>query len=119
MYSVRPSPLCTGLAVLLLVFASAANGHSASDATTPADGATLSASPGEIRVRFDQPIRITLVRITDRSGNRYEVRHDRGAETDTLVGTPEPLPEGAYTVEWRGLSADGHPASGEFTFRIE
>lgn len=104
---------------VLLAFAAAATGHSAGDATTPPDGATLDAPPDEIRIRFDQPVRITMVHITGDGGDEYDVTYDRGKETTTLVGTPEPLESGAYTVEWRGLSADGHPASGEFTFRIE
>jgi len=60
-------------AALLLTFATAAIGHSASDTTTPADGAELDAPPEEIRIRFDQPIRITMVRITDDGGDEYDV----------------------------------------------
>lgn len=106
-------------AALLLVFATAATGHSESDATRPADGASLDTPPDEIRIRFEQPIRITMVRITDEDGDEYNVTYDRGEETDTLVGTPESLPSGTYKVEWRGLSADGHSAAGELRFRIE
>lgn len=114
LYALRASAV-----TLLLTFTTAAMGHSASDATTPADGATLEEPPDEIRIRFDQPIRITLVRITDDGGDEYDVTYDRGEETKTLVSTPESLPSGAYTVEWRGLSVDGHPASGDFAFRLE
>lgn len=106
-------------AALLLAFTTAANGHSESDATTPADGASLDAPPDEIRIRFEQPIRITVLRITNEDGDEYDVTYDRGEATETLVGTPESLPSGTYTVEWRGLSGDGHPASGEIGFRVE
>ncbi len=106
-------------AALLLAFATAATAHSSIDATRPADGASLDAPPEEIRIRFEQPIRITMVRITDDSGDEYDLTYDRGEATEMLVGTPESLPSGAYTVEWRGLSEDGHPASGEIGFRVE
>ncbi|MDZ7788640.1 MAG: copper resistance protein CopC [Halofilum sp. (in: g-proteobacteria)] len=113
-------PVWRGVAAaLLLAFATAASGHSASDATTPSDGAVLDAPPEEIRIRFDQPIRVTMVRITDEAGNEYDVAYDRGAATKILIGRTESLASGAYTVEWRGLSTDGHTASGEFGFRVE
>ena len=106
-------------AALLLAFATTAIGHSAGVTTTPDDGAVLDAPPEEIRIRFDQPIRITLVRLTDDGGEAYDVTYARGEATKTLIGRPQSLLGGAYTVEWRGLSTDGHPASGEFAFRVE
>lgn len=106
-------------AAFLLTLASTASGHSTTDATRPADGAVLDATPAEIRIRFDEPIRITMVRIVDNSGDEYDVTYDRGEATEALTATPESLPSGAYTVKWRGLSEDGHPASGELDFRIE
>ncbi len=113
------SPWRGGAAALLLAFATAAAGHSESAATRPADGASLDAPPDEIRIRFEQPIRITMVRITDDGGDEYDVTYERGEMTEALVGAPEALPSGSYTVEWRGLSEDGHPASGEIGFRVE
>lgn len=114
-----PPPWRGCTAALLLAFATAATGHSESDASQPADGATLDEAPNEIRIRFEQPIRITAVRITDDAGDEYDVTYDRGETTESLVATPESLSSGAYTVEWRGLSDDGHPASGKFEFRVE
>ena len=106
-------------AALLWLLATAASGHSASEATTPADGATLAAAPAEIRIRFDRPVRVTTLRLRDAEGGAYDVTFPRGEQTKTLVARPEALPDGRYTVEWRGLSADGHAASGTFSFRIE
>ena len=35
-----------------------------------------------------------------------------------LEATPPALPAGSYTVEWRGLSEDGHAMSGRFSFEV-
>ena len=32
---------------------------------------------------------------------------------------PADMPAGAYTVNWRGLSIDGHPMQGSFDFTVE
>lgn len=105
--------------VITVAFAPLALGHSASQSTRPADGARLDAPPERIHIRFDQPIRITLVRLTDASGQRHEVSYETGEATTRFEGSPPKLRSGSYTIEWRGLSADGHPASGKFSFRIE
>jgi hypothetical protein len=107
------------VALLSAVPVTLALGHSASQSTVPADGATLDTPPQHIRIRFDQPIRLTLVRLTDGDGRRYEVSFEQGEATTRFQGDPPSLGSGTYTIEWRGLSADGHPASGEFSFRIQ
>jgi methionine-rich copper-binding protein CopC len=35
-----------------------------------------------------------------------------------FTATPADLPPGNYTIEWRGLSHDGHTTSGAFSFTI-
>jgi methionine-rich copper-binding protein CopC len=111
------SRFAAGLAALLLAPALAL-GHAIKTETTPADGATLSRAPAAIEMSFDTPVRITLVEITDRAGETYEVDYTRGEPVSEFTATPAELPPGRYTVEWRGLSDDGHPASGTFAFTI-
>ncbi|MEL6211890.1 MAG: copper resistance protein CopC [Pseudomonadota bacterium] len=38
--------------------------------------------------------------------------------TTDFVATPAALSTGEYTVEWRGLSGDGHPMQGSFSFTV-
>ena len=40
------------------------------------------------------------------------------AVTEFRALPPSDLPDGAYTVDWRGLSSDGHPMQGTFSFTI-
>ena len=99
--------------------AGAAFAHSEQEATIPADGAVLSDPPEVVGMSFDAPIRITTVRLFDATGNAFAL--ERSDEMEPVVefrATPSPLPKGLYTVEWRGLSADGHPVKGRFSFEI-
>ncbi len=36
-----------------------------------------------------------------------------------LVAQLDPVPHGEYQVDWRGLSEDGHPMKGTFSFTVK
>ena len=110
-------PIITAAFVGFLAVAAAA--HSEKEATTPADGAALSETPDMIHMVFDDPMRVTMVRLLNEDG--AEMPLERGTGLDPSLefhAEPEPLGPGAYTVEWRGLSSDGHAMSGSFSFEI-
>ncbi len=104
----------------LLIAASATQGlaHSKSEKTTPANQATVR-TVETIALWFDDPMRITAITLTGPEG---DVAVARGTGMDPVTrfeATPtDALATGAYTVEWRGLSADGHPMQGSFGFAV-
>lgn len=104
----------TGIALI----ATGALAHSDTEATTPADAATV-AVVETIEMRFDDPMRVTAVSVM---GPQGEVAIERQTGLDPVTefrALPTgKLSEGAYTVEWRGLSADGHPMQGTFGFIV-
>lgn len=104
-------------AVLSTTSVGAAWAHSKGK-TEPADGATVKAVENVV-MRFDKPMRLTVFNLT-RDGNALDVERSAGMEPVTeFTATPAtPLPSGAYDVEWRGLSADGHPMNGAFSFTV-
>lgn len=43
-----------------------------------------------------------------------------GSDPKTMVITPlSPLPTGSYKVEWRAVSSDTHPITGNVTFKVK
>lgn len=91
--------------------------HSKKEGTTPIDGALLSTPPEVIGMVFDDPMRITMVKLTNADGLEYEVKPNQKLTPSLkFEAAPEPLTPGHYTVEWRGLSSDGHAMQGRFTF---
>ena len=98
----------------------AAFAHSKQEATFPEDGTVLRAPPDAVYMTFDAPMRIALIQLTsDSSGGTFELDRSGGMRPVTdFRATPPVLPNGRYTVEWRGVSHDGHPAQCRFSFEI-
>ncbi len=97
----------------------AATAHSRPETTAPADGEVVAAAPEVIAISFDKPMRITTIELTGADGDAFALeRTDEMAPVTRFEATPPPLPAGHYTVKWRGLSADGHPMSGRFSFEV-
>ena len=104
-----------------LVAATLATGawaHSKSEKTEPADGATVKAVE-TIAIDFDKPMRVTAIKLM-RNGAEAAIERETGMEPVTrfLARPGKGLTPGAYKVEWRGLSADGHPMNGAFSFTL-
>ena len=95
-----------------------AHAHSKSETTVPANGATVQAVD-VIEMRFDGPMRVTAVKLT-RDGEAVDLDRKTGMEpVQTFRAMPAAeLSPGAYKVEWRGLSKDGHVMQGSFGFTV-
>ncbi|WP_171123264.1 MULTISPECIES: copper resistance CopC family protein [unclassified Ruegeria] len=105
-----------GLAVATAPMLAAA--HSKSEATTPADGATVTDVP-ELSMRFDDPIRIISVTLTSHDGD-VEIEREMGMDptTEFRAMPLEELAPGSYRFDWRGMASDGHPMQGSFSFTV-
>ena len=107
------------LAVLVTLAAGEIHAHSKQETTFPEDGAVLAVAPDFVSLSFDAPMRITMISLTSEAGDTFDLERSDAMEPVTeLRATPPPLPEGRYTVEWRGLSSDGHPMKGSFSFEV-
>ncbi|MEM9813339.1 MAG: copper resistance CopC family protein [Pseudomonadota bacterium] len=108
-----------GAVALALLVAAPVSAHSRKTGTDPADGAVLDVAPETIRMDFDQPIAITMIRLTDGSGAELPVAQNKSLKkVMTFEAVPPNLSAGTYTIEWRGLSDDGHPVQGTFSFDV-
>ena len=107
------------VAAMMLVVAGAAFAHSEQEVTVPHDGAVLAAPPDVVSIAFDAPMRITVIRLKSEAGGTFELeRSDDMQPVTDFRAIPPALPNGRYTVEWRGLSADGHAMKGRFSFEV-
>ena len=126
----RPDPGTHALAALGLALtlvaatgtARPAHAHAELRASEPGEGAVLSAPPGRISLSFTEPTQVTSLRLLDEAGRERPLRREgsrTAATAEARAGVPDPLPPGAYRVEYRGLSIDGHVGGGAVRFRIE
>lgn len=100
-----------------------AEAHAVPAAMEPPPNARLDRSPGDVVIRFTERVeaRPSSLEVLDARGQRV----DRGGAA-VVPGDPwryrvalPALPDGAYTVAWRVLSADdGHVTSGAHVFTV-
>ena len=105
-------------------FPSVAFAHASVESTSPEAGSTVSQSPREVTITFDQGISVPrgAVRILNEQAERIGTEKPRvgatsGRSNTVSVAVPK-LANGAYVVSWRAVSEDGHPIRGAFTFRV-
>ena len=117
---------CAGV-VLVSAFAAVAAGpvlaHAELVTSSPGSGEVVSDPPVELILVFSEPLtpRFSAVDVADSAG--VPVVTDAGAVSPSddhqLSVELPPLGKGVYTVTWRSLSAaDGHDASGFFSFGV-
>lgn len=108
-------PLLAGLALGGPAFA-----HATLEASEPAHGAVLRESPRRVAVRFDTPARVTVLRLLDARGQEAPLRREggRGPGLSAAAAVPAPLAPGAWRLEWRVVSEDGHVMTGVIPFTV-
>ncbi len=109
------------LLLLTLTLADLASAHASLVSSSPANNDNLSSSPAVVKLTFSEALDTGYSRIQVFNGSQGEV--DKGDVTfpsPTVMQVSLPtLPEGAYSVKWKSLSAvDGHPSSGYFVFTV-
>lgn len=106
-------------AFVLLAGASTAAAHSVLLRTTPASGSQVPSAPDSVVLTFNEMPRgrFSAIHVVGPDGKRHDsgpVRVVNDTVTELLGGS---RPAGGYVVDWRVISADGHPVSGQFSFR--
>ena len=70
-------------------------GHSRDQASVPSDGAILKSAPATIAIRFDKPIRVTVIGLTNSDGEDFALeRTDAMAPSRGLKRRPGRFPRG-------------------------
>ncbi|MFC8190029.1 copper resistance protein CopC [Cellulomonas sp. NPDC057328] len=109
--------LATAVVTLVLAAVPAA-AHNTLRSSDPADGAALAGAPAQITLTFDQAA-LELgseVVVTAEDGTVVSAGPVQLADVSVVQPLAEDRPAGAYRVDWRVTSADGHPISGTFGF---
>jgi copper transport protein len=94
--------------------------HTQLVASFPADGGRLPTAPRSIRLVFSEPVEAalsTIVVVSARESLEVPVRAD-SSDTRVLLGDPPPLAPATYRIDWRVVSADGHPVEGSYRFQV-
>jgi len=125
------SPALAALALGLACAATCgtAHAHARLERSTPAAGAVLTVPPVAVELSFNELLDdefndITVFRAkpdgTPADGSSFATAKPTVDEADRtrLTTALAPLSPGAYVVQWRVLSRDGHSARGRVLFRV-
>jgi methionine-rich copper-binding protein CopC len=98
-------------------------GHSGLQRTEPPAESKLKRPPSEVKLFFTERLEpaYSTVRVKDDNGAQVD-RQDAHVDPSNpllLRATLQPLEQGAYTVNWRVLSVDGHVTEGRFAFQVK
>ena len=114
--------LRAGGALLAACVAAGVHAHAFLDRAEPRVGSVVKAAPAELRLWFTEEIEpaFSSVKVLDATGRRVDKGNSRvdSTEPSVLMISLQPLPAGAYTVEWRVVSVDTHVTSGNFAFQV-
>ncbi|ATY11134.1 copper resistance protein [Amycolatopsis sp. AA4] len=115
------------LAAILLALAAvllphtAAEAHSFLESSTPAKDSAIATGPAKIVLTFNEPLDSGFTELA-LLGPDGKTHWESGAPTVSgavLTAPAKPLgPAGKYTVDYRIVSADGHPVSGSYSFTL-
>ncbi len=113
--------LITGcIAVLTIAGAGPACAHAVLESTSPAAGSSVGKAPTSVVLTFDEPPigRYSAIHVTGPDGRRRDVGSATLSGASVTQKISGELPSGQYVVDWRVVSDDGHPVSGQFTYTI-
>lgn len=122
-YALTSGAASAALALGLLAGAAPAQAHDALVSTSPANGETITASPGKVSITLSQAPDTNLpgsnvITVTAADGHVVS-SGDLRADGATLAIDAAIDHEGEHIVEWRAVSADGHPIEGTFSFTYD
>jgi copper transport protein len=110
-----------GLAALAGPLAAPAAAHAVVVASNPTAGQVLTEPPTTVTVQFSERVSAELggISVLDADGEQVDRDGGLAPSGDVLATTlPDDLPDGTYVVNYRVVSADGHPVSGAIVFGI-
>lgn len=98
---------------------SQARAHAVLVEASPPDGAVLAQAPGEVILRFNEPVAPVTLRVLDAGARPIADESRARIENETLsLPLPADLPNGTYVVSYRVISMDAHPVSGATVFSV-
>ncbi len=128
MLSIRKLLFLVFAATSFALFSAAAQAHPKLLTSDPQANAEV-AAPANIELHFSETLTTQFsgakLVMTGMPGMSHgpmpmEVKVSSGEDGKTMVITPaKPLMTGDYRVEWRAVSADTHPMTGNFSFKVK
>jgi len=110
------------LTVLSLVSA-AAFAHARLQNSTPANGASVTLAPTELRLQYNEPVEVAMSTVRISGPGDAPVAIDKvvadPGDDKTIVQALPKLAAGEYCAQWTTMGHDGHHTKGEIRFTVK
>jgi copper transport protein len=113
--------LAVATVLAALVPAASASAHAMLMRAAPRASQALSAAPGGVALRFDEPVSVPRNAVRVIGADNRDVATDipvSGMAAVVRARVPRRLAAGKYTVRWHVVADDGHPVSGSYRFKV-
>ncbi|MUG65812.1 hypothetical protein CHH75_13625 [Paenibacillus sp. 7541] len=104
-----------------LLFPASSWAHSKLESSVPAADAIISEVVEEVSLSFNENIdeNLSILNVKNEQGEEVELA-EVSVTGETLKGVlVSPLQSGSYTVDYKIVSADGHPVEGSYQFQVD
>lgn len=117
---IRAAFIAAAVVAMALTAAPTASAHAARIAADPAENTALTAGPQRVSATFNEQMQpeFAAMTVVGPDGNLWSSGEPQVQGAVLSVGVRPLGPAGTYTVNYRVTSADGHPVSGSWTFRL-
>lgn len=110
--------------VLIISVPTVTSAHAYIVKSNPAENETLEKAPSVVKIEFDEILQsshFNTVFVRNASGQRVDLKNAHIDKTNSkllVAGVKQNIPNGTYSIQWKAISADGHPIQGVIPFRI-
>ncbi|OQR56098.1 copper resistance protein [Bacillus sp. CDB3] len=110
--------------VFIILIPKSTSAHAYVVKSNPAENETLKKAPTVVKIEFDEDIQVSRFNtlfVRDTSGKRVDLKDahiDKKNKKILEAGLKENLKNGLYSIQWKAISADGHPIQGVIPFQI-
>ena len=110
------------LAILAATLSPLAFAHASLVDSFPAGGQTITGSPSEIHLTFNEHVeaRYCRIKLVSNAGKNFDADRPAADKTNpnAVVAAVPVLRPGTYSARWTAVGADGHKTHGNFSFTI-
>ncbi|PNK37247.1 copper resistance protein [Bacillus thuringiensis] len=110
--------------VVIILIPKSASAHAYVVKSNPTENETLKKAPSVVKIEFDEDIQVSsfnTLYVRDTSGKRVDLKDahiDKKNKKLLEAGLKDNLKNGLYSIQWKVISADGHPIQGVIPFRV-
>ncbi|MBD7968826.1 copper resistance protein CopC [Paenibacillus sp. Sa2BVA9] len=108
------------LVLFLMLLPGAAFAHTGLESAVPGNGDTVTSALDELVLTFETPIEpLSEIKVVNEEGKEMDLADIEVKENTLTAKLSEPLPNGAYKVDWTIVGEDGHTINNEYAFTVD